>query len=120
MALYGSTIPTDHGEFVVTIICPNRGSWEALKIAADQITPAAYEPGIPERTAKLMQRDGIVPEAAEVIPPANIQPPNCDGMGNTAAPPSLAEQAAAQMREYDATKDDDEGDLVGENYGGTE
>ena len=56
---------------------------------------------------RLMQAvNNIVPEAAS-------PPPNCDGHHATEAPmpPHLAETLSG--------RDDDEGDLVGENYGGT-
>lgn len=88
MALYGSTIPTDHGEFVVTIICPNSYAQQKLMQACAGIVPSAGEPGSP--------------------------PPNCDGHHATEAPmpPHLAEVLLG--------REDDEGDLVGENYGGTE
>ena len=44
MALYGSTIPTDHGEFVVTVVCPNAYSHQRLMQAINSIVPDAGEP----------------------------------------------------------------------------
>lgn len=108
MALYGSTIPTDHGEFVVTILCPNAYAQQKLMQACAAIVPSA---GVPVPIAGTNVRDSgtVNPqvEAAKINPSVNFA--TDDGHGNTAAEPSLAEQAAAQMREVDATRDDDEG-----------
>lgn len=73
---------------------PTAGAASALQ--ATYATPQV----IPHEVAKLMQRDGIVP--------------NCDGHHATEAPmpPHLAEVLLG--------REDDEGDLVGENYGGSD
>lgn len=61
---------------------------------------------------RLMQAcAGIVPSAGEPGSP----PPNCDGLHHATEapmPPHLAETLSG--------RDDDEGDLVGENYGGSD
>ena len=44
MALHGSTVPTDHGEFVVTVVCPNAYSHQRLMQAINSIVPDAGEP----------------------------------------------------------------------------
>ena len=44
MALHGSTVPTDHGEYVVTVICPNDYSRQRLMQAINAIVPEAAEP----------------------------------------------------------------------------
>ncbi len=45
MPLHGSTIPTDHGEYVTTVICPNHYSHQRLMQALQSIVPEAAEPG---------------------------------------------------------------------------
>lgn len=43
MALYGSSIPLDSGETVVTVICPNAYSHSRLMQALNNIVPEAGE-----------------------------------------------------------------------------
>lgn len=47
MPLFGSSFPLDNAGFIVTVACPNRGSYDALMRALNNITPEAYEPGPP-------------------------------------------------------------------------
>lgn len=65
MALYGSSIPLDSGETVVTVICPNAYSHSRLMQALNNIVPEAGTP---------------VPNTgnAEVIPPQPEQLYNRD------------------------------------------
>lgn len=44
MPLHGSTIPTDHGEFVTTVICPNAFAHQKLMQALQSIVPEAGAP----------------------------------------------------------------------------
>lgn len=44
MALHGSSVPLDHGGFVVTVVCPNSYSYQRLMQALQNIVPDAGEP----------------------------------------------------------------------------
>lgn len=93
MALHGSTVPTDHGEFVVTVICPNAYSRDRLMQAMQNIVPEAAD---------------LADEFAARVA-ASGETYATDGSGNTAAEPSSAEVAAAALREWRESVDDDEG-----------
>jgi hypothetical protein len=46
MRLYGQAIPLDGGGYVVTVVCPNRGSFERLMVEVSRIEADAFAPEI--------------------------------------------------------------------------
>lgn len=66
MALYGSTIPLNDGQYVTTVICPNAYSHSRLMQALNNIVPEAAEPvPAPEHhaiEAPMPPHDPIYPE----------------------------------------------------------
>lgn len=46
MKLYGHPIPLDGGGYVVTVICPNDGSYERLMVEVGRIEADAFAPEI--------------------------------------------------------------------------
>lgn len=46
MRLFGHSIPLGNGSYMVTVICPNEGSYERLKIEIGRIESDAFAPAI--------------------------------------------------------------------------
>ena len=74
MKLYGSSIPLDDGGYVVTVVCPNQGSHDRLKIELSRIEADAYAPEIAWRETGSATGGGLashvedVPDAPELTP----------------------------------------------------
>ncbi len=76
MKLYcGSAFPLDNGGYVVTLVCPNEGSYERLKIELAGINPDAYAPEIAWRETGSATGGGMATHHVDPgpdLPPAVI------------------------------------------------